>query len=108
MIRTFATAAALIAVLALAGCTAPPPPPANDSETPPPATAYPSSEAARTERMETEAAAIRERWAEVQEMEGTPEEKQRAVEELMARERALMRDGEGEAPEPAGDEHPPI
>ena len=50
----------------------------------------------------------RERWAEVQEMEGTPEEKQRAVEELMARERALMRDGEGEAPEPAGDEHPPI
>ena len=37
----------------------------------------------------------------------TPEE-QRAVEELMARERALMRDGEGEAPEPAGDEHPPI
>lgn len=107
MIRTLATAAALIAVLTLAGCTAPPPPPANDPETPP-ATAYSSSEAARTERMETEAAAIRERWAEVQEMEGTPEEKQRAVEELMARERALMRDGEGEAPEPAGDEHPPI
>lgn len=89
--------ALLVALALAAGCGTPPPPPAA-TQTEDSAAAYAGEEAARTGRMEDEAAAIRDRWAEVQEMEGTPEEKQRAVEELMARERALMRDGEGEAP----------
>jgi predicted small lipoprotein YifL len=105
MARTHRLAPALLAVLAvsLAACGGRPPAP--DSEEAPAADGYASEEAARTTRMEEEAEAIRDRWAEVQEMEGTPEEKQRAVEELMARERALMRDGEGEAP--AADEEGP-
>ena len=105
MARTPLLAAALLLALPLAGCGSRPPA-ADSEEAPDAATAYASDEAARTERMEEEAAAIRDRWTEVQEMEGTPEEKQRAVEELMARERALMRDGEGEAA-PA-DEEPPV
>lgn len=95
MARTHPLAPALLVALALAACGGRPP--AADSEEAPAATGQVSDEAARTSRMEEEAEAIRDRWAEVQEMEGTPEEKQRAVEELMARERALMRDGEGEA-----------
>lgn len=104
MARIHPLVPALLATLALAACGGRPP--AADPDEDPVSEGYASEEAARTSRMEEEAAAIRERWAEVQEMEGTPEEKQRAVEELMARERALMQDGEGEAP-PA-DEEPPV
>ena len=95
------SASVLLLALATVGC---PSPRAKRSASPSPASAPPagvrSQEAERTRRMEQQARDIQDRWKDVQTMEGSDADKERAVQELMDRQQQLNREGQGEPAAP--------
>ena len=95
--RSLAGAALIVSTVALLGCpsrTGRQAPAASRDEAGIPSDSGSSSEAERTHQIEEQAAELQRRGEEIQQMEGTPEEKERAMNELLLQQQELQRQAE--------------